>query len=113
MKFRSALLLLLILGWLSSVASAEQPRSFVTANEQYAAGNFAEAARSYEELVRSGETSAALFYNLANAYYRAGDSGHAILNYQRALALEPHHPEAEANLRLVRDKARALELKQS
>jgi hypothetical protein len=35
------------------------------------------------------------------------------LNYERALALEPHHPEAEANLRLVRDKARALELKRS
>ena len=51
-----------------------------------------------------------MFYNLGNAQYRAGDLGRAILNYERALALEPQHPEAEANLRLVRDKARALEL---
>jgi hypothetical protein len=35
------------------------------------------------------------------------------LNYERALALEPQHPEANANLRLVRDEARALELRKS
>jgi dolichol kinase len=34
----------------------------------------------------------------------------AILNYERALALDRHHPEATANLHLVRDQARALEL---
>ena len=55
--------------------------------------------------------NSALFYNLANAQYRLGNLGQAILNYERALALEPRHPEAAANLRLVRDKARALELR--
>lgn len=88
-----------------------QSDPFSNANAKYAAGNFKEAIAQYEELARAGETSAALFYNLGNAYYRADDLGRAILNYERALALEPHHPEAEANLRQVRDKARALELK--
>ena len=32
------------------------------------------------------------------------------MNYERALALDRHHPEADANLRIVRDEARALEL---
>jgi hypothetical protein len=36
--------------------------------------------------------------------------GKAILNYERALALDRHHPEADANLRIARDEARALEL---
>ena len=36
--------------------------------------------------------------------------GHAILNYERALALDPNQAEARANLQLVRDQARALAL---
>jgi len=32
------------------------------------------------------------------------------LNYERALALERHHPEATANLQIARDEARALEM---
>jgi hypothetical protein len=32
------------------------------------------------------------------------------LNYERTLALEPRHAEAQANLRIARDEARALEL---
>jgi len=54
--------------------------------------------------------SANVFYDLGNAYFRTGDFGRAILNYQRALALERHHPEATANLQIARDEAHALEM---
>ncbi len=37
-------------------------------------------------------------------------SGDAILNYERALALDRHHPESAANLGIARDEARALEI---
>ena len=63
-----------------------------------------------DQALQSGEATAALFYNLGNAWFRAGDFGRAILNYERALALEPQHPEADANRRLAHDKARALDL---
>jgi tetratricopeptide (TPR) repeat protein len=66
--------------------------------------------RALRNRAKSGQTTAALFYNLGNASFRAGDLGRAILNYERALVLEPQHPEADANLRLARDKARALDL---
>ncbi len=59
---------------------------------------------------RAGQWNPALFYNLGNAYFRTGDLGRAILNYERALALDPSQPEARANLQLARDQARALEL---
>src|SRR6266705_6450865 len=94
-------------------ASAFAQTDFDKANQEYAQGHFKEAIAGYETLVRSGLLSANLFYNLGNAYFRASDFGHAILNYERALALERHHPEAAANLQIARDEARALELQQS
>ncbi len=95
---------------LTSPAFAETPDQFAKGNQEYADGKFKEAVADYESLVQSGDWSAPLFYNLGNAYFRAREFGKAILNYERALALEPHHPEAQANLRIARDEARALEL---
>lgn len=89
---------------------AQDSTAFTKGNEAFAAERFDEAIGAYEEAARSGLTSANVFYNLANAYERTGSLGNAILNYERALALEPKHPEAEANLRTTRDQARALEL---
>lgn len=97
----------------AETATAENPDAFTRANQEFAAGHFREAIDLYNGLVARGETSAALFYNIGNAWYRSGDLGQAILSYQRALMLEPHQPEAEANLRLARDKARALELRRT
>jgi len=98
--------------WLlcASILAAEPGAQFAKANQEYAAGDFKAAIDDYEELVRSGRDTPNLFYNLGNAYFRKNDFGRAILSYERALALDPHHPEAEANLRIARDEARALEL---
>lgn len=89
-----------------------QSEAFAVGNQEYAAGRFQEAIERYESVARAGQWSASLFYNLGNGWFRLGDSGRAILNYERALALEPRHPETIANLRLVRDAARALELQE-
>jgi tetratricopeptide (TPR) repeat protein len=92
---------------------AQSDAQFAKANQEYAAGQFKQAINDYEALVGAGEWRANLFYDLGNAYFLAGDFGHSILNYERALALEPRHPEAQANLRIARDEARALELQPS
>src|SRR6266513_3554509 len=110
---RSNLLLSLLMSLLTaSSVVAQSQAQFSKANQEYAAGQFKEAIDDYEALARSGPWSAYLFYDLGNAYFRTGDFGHAILNYERALALERHHPEATANLQIARDEARALELQQ-
>jgi tetratricopeptide (TPR) repeat protein len=83
---------------------------FTKANQEYAQGHFKEAIASYEAQVRAGQWNANLFYDLGNAYFRTRDFGRAILNYERALALDNHHPEATANLQIARDESRALEL---
>ncbi|MEO8440760.1 MAG: tetratricopeptide repeat protein [Spartobacteria bacterium] len=91
-------------------APADAEAVFTKANTDYAAGKFPESIAGYESLVKDGKWNANLFYDLGNAYYRAGETGRAVLNYERALALDPAQPEARANLQLVRDQTRALQL---
>ena len=94
----------------ASLASAQPDADFAKANQEFAQGHFKEAITGYEALVGAGRWNANLFYDLGNAYFRTRDFGRAILNYERALALDNHHPEATANLQIARDEARALEL---
>jgi tetratricopeptide (TPR) repeat protein len=107
---RSVCLALILFLVATGALFADSASDFVAANREYEAGHFQAATEGYEALVRTGHSNASLFYNLGNAWYRRGDLARAILNYERALALEPNHAEATANLRLVRDQARALEL---
>jgi tetratricopeptide (TPR) repeat protein len=95
---------------LAQQSFAQSDVDFRKANQDYAAGHFQDAIKGYEALFQARQYSANLFYNLGNAYFRAGDFGAAILNYQRALALDRHHPEADANLRIAREESRGLEL---
>ena len=98
--------------YIFSISSAfgQSDAEFAKANQEYAQGHFKEAIVGYETLVRAGQWNANLFYDLGNAYFRIGDFGRAILNYERALALDRHHPEATANLQIARDESHALEL---
>jgi tetratricopeptide (TPR) repeat protein len=113
MKNYARLLTFLVCAVSTSSAFAQLDSDFAKANQDYAQGNFKEAISGYKTLVGSGQWSANLFYDLGNAYFRTGDFGRAILNYERALALERHHPEATANLQIARDEARALEMQLS
>ncbi len=98
---------------ITSSAFAQADAEFAKANREFAQGHFKEAISGYEALIRSGQWSANVFYDLGNAYFRTGDFGRAILNYERALTLERHHPEATANLQIARDEAHALEIQPS
>src|SRR5438094_9441408 len=110
---RSRYIIVVCCALFASSAFAQSETDFTKANQDYAQGNFKEAISRYETLVSSGQWSANLFYDLGNAYFRTGDFGRAILNYERALALERHHPEATANLQIARDEAHALEIQPS
>jgi tetratricopeptide (TPR) repeat protein len=113
MKIRAPLIAFLFCALATSSLLAQVDGEFAKANQEYAQGHFKEAIAGYDALIRAGQWSANIFYDLGNAYFRTGNFGRAILNYERALALEPHHPEATANLQIARDEARALEIQQS
>lgn len=75
------------------------------ANRLYDAGQFDEALARYEVLVESGVQDGSLYYNLANAYFKAGNLGEAVLNYRRAQRLLPRDGDVTANLKLARARA--------
>jgi tetratricopeptide (TPR) repeat protein len=79
---------------------------FARGNQLYEAGDFEEAVDVYQESVDRGASSPELFYNLANAYYKSGDLGRTVLNYERSLRLAPRDEDARANISLVRSMLR-------
>ncbi len=113
MKIRASLIVFLFCALSTLSVLAQADAEFVKANQEYAKGHFKEAISGFEALIRAGQWNANVFYDLGNAYFRTGDFGRAILNYERALALERHHPEATANLQIARDEAHALEMQPS
>jgi tetratricopeptide (TPR) repeat protein len=113
MKIRASLIAFLFCALATPSLFAQADAEFAKANQEFAQGHFKEAISGYEALIRAGGWSANVFYDLGNAYFRTGDFGRAILNYERALALERHHPEATANLQIARDEAHALEIQPS
>lgn len=103
---RGALTLLLVLAGLSACRPETTSGGQVAeANRLYEAGQFVEAVVAYQGLVDAGVTDGTLYYNLGNAHFKAGDLGHAILNYRRAQALLPRDPDVAANLQLARAQA--------
>lgn len=70
---------------------------FAQANEQYANGNYAEAANLYEQCLTE-EPTAVVYYNLGNALFKQGELSHAILAYERSLRLNPRDKDCKHNL---------------
>lgn len=70
------------------------------AAEQYSTQAYTDALSTYEQILLSGK-SAELYYNYANALYKSGEIGAAILNYERALVLAPADEDIKFNLAFV------------
>jgi len=68
------------------------------ANTAYINGDFRAAAEAYEKLLADGFVSVKLYYNLANACFKEGRLGQAILFYRRALRLAPGSGDIRYNL---------------
>ncbi len=77
---------------------------FKEANELFQNKKYESSARLYESILKEGYESADLYYNLGNAYFRQNKLGLAILNYERALKLEPGHEDALYNLEIANFK---------
>ncbi|HEV2394019.1 MAG TPA: tetratricopeptide repeat protein [Verrucomicrobiae bacterium] len=78
--------------------------TFDAANKLYEQGKFTGAAAAFEKLAQSGRVSAALYFNLGNAFFKAGQLGRAIRAYDMAEQINPRDPDLRANLQFARNQ---------
>lgn len=85
--------------------------------DAYTERRYADAVADFEQVAALGYHSADLYYNLGNAYFKlgqerlngigrsfaSGELGRAVLNYRRALRLDPSMTDARYNLELAVD----------
>ena len=75
----------------------------IAGDSAYIKNDYTTAIQIYEALLVDGE-AAEIYYNLGNSYYKAGEIAKAILNYERALLLQPGNNDVRANLEVARSK---------
>lgn len=79
-----------------------------SAEEAYRSQNFKTSIDLYEKIIQESisenRVSSQLYYNLGNAYFRDNQLGKAILNYERALLLNPGDSDIRHNLRFVNNR---------
>ena len=76
----------------------------VQADSAYAQERYHDALKAYQLMAEQQGTSAELYYNMGNTYYKINDCAHAILCYERSLLLDPTSRDTRENLEFVRQK---------
>lgn len=103
-RFSMLVLAFLILPFMGFGGGLLQAQTKQQADDLYAKENYKEAAQMYESIISKQGVSMELYYNLGNCYYKMDEVAPAILNYERALMLDPSDGDTKANLVLARSK---------
>lgn len=96
--------LLFLLLLICAPLMAQNNALFEKANEAYNSGNYPEAVSRYTEVLKNGEESAELYFNLGNAHYKLNNIAESIYNYEKALLLDPGDKTIENNLEFANDR---------
>lgn len=90
--------------FLAATAAIGRADVVADADSAYMNDDFLTAASLYQTAIDSLGASADRYYNLGNAYYRAGLPGMAIVSYERALRLNPTDRDIIENLEFVNSR---------
>jgi hypothetical protein len=101
MKKTIILTLLLLVSVVMKAAETTSADRWEAGNKAYIEGNYDKAIEEYIAILDGGEYSMKLYYNLANAYFKTGANGKAILYYNKALRLAPSQEDIRHNLALA------------
>jgi len=96
---KSTLLLSLILLFFVQIVFSQNANSFfVEGNKLYQQEKYLEAIEQYIQIEKLDKNSFAVYYNLANAYYKINKVAPAIYYYEKALQIEPNNKDVLVNL---------------
>jgi tetratricopeptide (TPR) repeat protein len=87
----------------STFTFAQNEKLFNEANALYNDANYTEALEKYKTILDSGEHSAALYFNIANAHYKLNHIAPSIYYYEKALMLKPNDKDIKNNLAFARN----------
>ena len=87
----------------STTSFAQNETLFDQANTFYNEGNYTEALDKYMAVLDSGEHSAELYFNIANAHYKLNHIAPSIYYYEKALLLKPNDKDIQNNIAYARN----------
>jgi tetratricopeptide (TPR) repeat protein len=100
---RNILILLVLVLQVNPIFSQEnRSEKFKKGVEYYSNSNYQEAIKLWTDIYNTGYRSAALDYNIGNAYFKLNNTPGAILFYERALLLKPADNSINYNLQIAR-----------
>lgn len=97
-KFIVVVLCVLLFGVIAVSAQDDVEAIWERANTKYSNADYRGAIIAYDSIVNEGSVSEELFFNLANAYFKEDRIGKAIVNYNKALKLNPWDEDISYNL---------------
>ena len=92
---------------LGAQAEYDSAVALSTTDPEKASALFLDSARGFQRAIDSGAATAAIYYNLGNAWVQAGEPARGVGAYLHALRIAPGHSETEANLAHARTLLRA------
>ena len=98
-------ILIFLISFVTVYAQNESDSAQVTAQTEMPQSNdFAASVEMYENILKNEGESSDIYYNLGNSYYKMNNIAKAVLNYERALLLNPGNSDIRFNLELARSK---------
>lgn len=78
--------------------------AFEEGNALYQKGKYEQAASAYQNIIKSGQESAEVYFNLGNCYYKLKKAAPAVYNFEKALQLDPTDEEIRNNLAFAQNR---------
>ncbi len=88
---------------MTTETKAQKPEDLLAkANTLYNESAYDSAAVVYESIINKGYSSATLYYNLGNTYYKLGNYPLAIFYYEKSLKLDPQNDDTKHNIEIAK-----------
>src|SRR5205814_836623 len=97
----SFIFIFLLLTLRSASAAGNELKLYHEANMSYQKQDYESAIRQYEDLIKLGAKSSEVYFNLGNSYFKTGNIGKTILNYERAKKLNPADEDIDFNIKIA------------